>query len=147
MSTVRRLPGLIFISAMNAVAAAVLLGLIPFQTLPDRAVAYLVFGLLHGWLALGLFLGWNIAIVVMIGAAVFHVAGFLINTVVTLMLLQDSPFTAEIAGRLALNAGVIFFMIWAAFYLLAGLRHGWFSTGSESGQTENGTGAKSSPRD
>jgi hypothetical protein len=147
MSTFRRLPGLNFISAVNAVAAVLLFGLIPFQTLPDRAVAYLVFGLLHGWLALGLFVGWNIARIVMIGATVFHVAGFLINTVVTLILLHESPFTPAIAGRLALNVGVIVFMAWAAFYLLAGLTRGWFNAGNDPAATGGDADAESSPRE
>jgi hypothetical protein len=131
MSTFRRLPGLIFLSAVNAVAAVVLFGMIPFQTVPDRAVAYLVFGLLHTWLAFGLFFGSNITRIVMIGAAVFHVAGFLVNTVVTLMLMQDTGLTLGIAARLALNLGIIVFMVWGAFYLLAGLTKGSFTSEGE----------------
>jgi hypothetical protein len=131
MSTLRRLPGLIFISAVNAIAAAVLFGMIPFQTVPDRAVAYLVFGLLHGWLAFGLFFGSNIARIVMIGAALFHVAGFLINSVVTLTLTQETGFTYGIATRLVLNLAVVVFMVWSASYLLAGLTRGSFTSEGE----------------
>lgn len=131
MLTFRRLPGLIFISAINAIAAAVLFGMIPFQTVPDRAVAYLVFGLFHGWLAFGLFFGSNIARVVMIGAALFHVAGFLINSVVTLTLTQETGFSYGIATRLAFNLAVIVFMVWSAFYLLTGLTRGSFTSEDE----------------
>ncbi|MEX0959417.1 MAG: hypothetical protein WDZ63_09010 [Burkholderiales bacterium] len=128
MPTFRRLPGLIFIAAVNAVAAAVLFGMIPFLTDPDRAVAYLVFGLLHGWLAFGLYFGSSITRIVMIGAAVFHVAGFLINIVVTLMLTGETGFTTAIAARLVLSIGIVVFMTWAAFYLLNGLTKGWFTS-------------------
>jgi hypothetical protein len=138
MSTFRRLPGLITISAVNAIAAAVLFGMIPFQTVPDRAVAYLVFGLLHGWLAFGLFFGSNITRIVMIGAAVFHVAGFLINIVVTLMLTSETGFTAGIAARLVLSFGIVAFMTWAAFYLLNGLTKGWFTSVVEDVDHHNG---------
>ena len=128
MSTFRRLPGLTFIAAVNAVAAVALFGMIPFLTDPDRAVAYLVFGLLHGWLAFGLYFGSNITRIVMVGAAVFHVAGFLINIVVTLMLTGETGFTAGIAARLVLSFGIVAFMTWAAFYLLNGLTKGWFTS-------------------
>ena len=114
--------GIKVLIAVNAITALVLLIMFPQYT-GGRALLYLCAGILHSFLAIGLFLRYGWATIVMIAYALFQIAGMGLWSLIGLMTLIAEPLTADKARFLILSAVAIPFLIWAALYLLQQLRN------------------------
>ena len=109
--------GIVVLIAVNAVVAIILLAMTP-QYAGGRALLYLCVGLLHGVLALGLYLRYGWARIVMIIYAVFQSAGMALWSLIGLMTLIAEPLDRTKATFLMLSVVTVPFLIWAIIYLL-----------------------------
>ena len=113
--------GIKVLMVVNALVALTLLAMFPQYT-GGRALLYLCAGILHGVLALGLYLRQGWASIVMIAYALFQVAGMGLWALIGLMTLAVEPLSDEKARFLILAAVAIPFMSWTVVYLLGQLR-------------------------
>lgn len=118
---VTRPAGIKLLIAVNALVALTLLAMFPQYT-GGRALLYLCAGILHGVLALGLYLRKGWASIVMIAYALFQIAGMGLWSLIGLMTLAVEPLSEEKARFLILAAVVIPFLTWTVVYLLRQLR-------------------------
>lgn len=103
--------------AANAAAAIGLLAAWPWQS-GLRGMLFLIVGMVHVVLTVGLWRMKNWARILMICYALFQFAGLSIATVVTLALVQEDGLTPGARLELVLAGVVLPLLLWAAIYLL-----------------------------